>query len=211
MASSISALALSRTDVVSGQKVFAANEVTRIDRLNAWATEVADEVMDLATSQTVAGVKDFTGGDLALVKTQTAGNNSTKAASTAFVKAAVDAGGKAFGSWETTVTKTAAVPTSETDEIASTLAATDLVIHGCCYNTGTSSMRCNFKGYTDAGNPPTTIRGRMSLWGDGQTIAGAGSSFTMFVKKGDYYKVTARGQSGYVNDVDRTYDRIAVS
>ena len=115
-----------------------------------------------------------------------------------------------FNDWETTVTKTSAVPTSETDEISSTLAATDLWVIANCYNTGTSSMRCNFKGYTDAANPPTTIRGRMSLWGDGQTIAGASGSFTMFVKKGDYYKITAIGQSSYVADVDRTYDRISV-
>ena len=88
----IGTLAITETDIVAGQKVFASTELSRIAQIEAWANdEVKAKAVDLSSAQTISGAKNFSGGDNCIVKTQTAGNNTTKAASTAFVKAAVDA------------------------------------------------------------------------------------------------------------------------
>lgn len=56
----IGALALSTTDIIAGQKLYAANYKAIVDALNAWAAdEVVTKAIDNDTAQAVAGVKTF--------------------------------------------------------------------------------------------------------------------------------------------------------
>jgi len=88
----INDLNISNSDIVAGQKVFASQALARIAEIEAWANaEVADKAMDLDSAQVITAEKDFSGGDRCKVKTQTAGNDTNQAASTAFVAAAVAA------------------------------------------------------------------------------------------------------------------------
>ena len=112
--------------------------------------------------------------------TQTAGNNSTRLATTAFVTAALTAGGGGFGSYSTYSADT------------NYLAADDLVVCATFKEPGTNNT-IQLIGYTDATATPTTERARSSA------REGQYAHIVMFVKAGDYWKMATSGTGATSN------------
>ena len=123
----------------------------------------------------------------------------------AATKAYVDAVSE-HGEYSTVTTVTSNISTTESDEFSAVQATTDLLLIADFY-TAPGDRRCGFFGYTDSNANPTTRRASAFLYGYA-TNSSYGSSFTMFVKKGDYYKVTAVCSSqatSFGQDIIRTY------
>ena len=101
--------------------------------------------------------------------TQTAGDNDTSIATTAYVKLDTK-----FGSYTAYSINT------------NYLAASDLVVYASIIALGTNSTY-RVRGYTDASATPTTERANCSVR-EGQT-----STMVLFVRNGDYWRVTQTG------------------
>ena len=73
----------------------------------------------------------------------------------------------------------------------------------CCYLNvrDTGGSQYNVFGYTDSSNPPTIIRGACTFQYTPESPRTNYHSFSMPVKKGDYYKVSGSG-SGTVNNLN---------
>ncbi len=117
-----------------------------------------------------------------------------------------------IGNYGDVTTLTAAVAATETDESGwgSTLAATNLLVFATCTNDGTGDVKAVFRGYTGATSSPTTLRGVASI---GSLYVGSpeiGNSFTMVVKKGEYYKITGQSKNGYGTPITRTYQAVTI-
>ena len=121
-------------------------------------------------------------------------------------------GGSSFGNYGNTIIKSECPDTDLNHvqvEIESTLAATDLLLFASFQTTGSGWSRAGYKGYTGATSNPTTFRAAMSVqddtWGPGASWAA--QSFVMFVKKGEYYKVTRQCDGP---NITRYYSIVAV-
>jgi len=200
-------------DVVTGETSGKSGTVRSITLSSgSWAGDDAAGSMQL-----VGSTGTFTSGEylkvgavveMAKAGTYTAGTVGVIATEDYVDDTVADA---SFGNYETTTTITSDVEVNdETDEIEETEALTDLLLVATCKNNNGLSKRVNFVGKTGTTSNPTTERCAMSLWGDGQTV-GSRSGFVMFVKKGEYYRVTriAAG-SEYNKNITRTYTVIPI-
>ena len=122
--------------------------------------------------------------------------------------------GSGFENYGSIITNTGVSTEVESDEIGATLASTDLLLFAVVQPSDTSGwIRYGFKGYTSPTSGGTYIlRAGMSAQDD---TNGAGApwgvqSFTMFVKKGEYYKVTKQGLWGEEGKLTRTYTTLPV-
>jgi hypothetical protein len=163
----ITDLTISNSDIVAGQKVFSSQALARIDEIEAWANDqVAAKAMDLDSAQTATAAKDFSGGDFCIVKTQSAGNDTTQAASTAFVKAALTA--------------------SETDGFVPTSYAGEEVVvfpNGLILKTGVKSVGANTTAVVtfDVGQTAFSVLKTILLTIEFSS-AGGGNAGTAFIK-----------------------------
>jgi len=114
-----------------------------------------------------------------------------------------------IGNYGNVTTITTQIETTETDEVAATLAATNIFVVATC--SATTDDRAVFKGKTCTTSGGTFIfRAAMSVYGYSNDLTG--DSFSMFVKKGEYWKITreCHSSSTYGNATTRTYCTIAI-
>lgn len=180
----ITGVVISKTDVVSGQKFYTANYAKLIDDINGFIADVIAKAVDLASAQTIAGAKTFTGDTV--VPDQSASNNSTKAANTKYVDTALAA---KESNIVTQATANLFGSRTTNDTTPATLVK-DTVYKAQCdgYLDATIGATYSIRGYTDGSNPPTTIV-QVNASGAGQW----GSSVSVKVNKDDYVKITVSG------------------
>jgi hypothetical protein len=156
--------------------------------------------VNLGDAQTIAGVKTFNSFPVIA----TAAHPPTTDYQVADKKYVDDQG---IGNYGTVTTITADVATTETNEIAPVQAATNLWVVANC--SCTNDNRITVRGYTGTTSSPATFRQAMFLW-SGFTTNIQADSFMMFVKNGEYYKVTAISQDGYKTGITRNYCTIPI-
>jgi len=115
-----------------------------------------------------------------------------------------------FGNYEGTITVNSAVPSgSWTNEFAPIQALTDLLLVATVAQTSDSWMVVSWRGYTGTTSNPTDYRAGMGLTDDWGPPYTGSDSFTMFVKKGDYYVVKGRAHIDWATST-RTYSTIPI-
>jgi len=127
----------------------------------------------------------------------------------------IDGGGgggseSAFGNYEGTITVNSAVPSgSWTNEFVPVQAPTDLLLVATVAQTSDSWMVVSWRGYTGTTSNPTDYRAGMHITDDWGPPYTGSDSFTMFVKKGDYYVVKGRAHIDWATST-RTYSTIPI-
>lgn len=175
----ITGVVISKTDVVSGQKLYTANYAKMIDDINGFIADVIAKAVDLASAQSITGVKTFTVSPLvpSLPSGATAAVNKTYADSIATGKEdaiVTQATANLFGAWTTD------------DTVAATLVK-DTVYKAQCDGFVTAFIATGHSvvGFTDSSNPPTTERTH--------NVDGSGGGITVPVRKDDYVKIESSG------------------
>jgi hypothetical protein len=123
-------------------------------------------------------------------------------------------GSSSFGNYGSTINRTDISTETEEDEISATRATTDLLVFGVVQPSVSSGWtRYGFKGYTSPTFGGTyVLRAAMSAQDDtnGGGAPWSVQSFVMFVKKGEYYKITKQGLWGAADSLTRTYTTIPI-
>jgi hypothetical protein len=205
MSNEITALVIDHTDIADGLVASAADMNTKMNAFETWAADqVVAKTVNLAgtIAQTISGPKTFSG--ITIVPDKSAGNNTTEAANTKFVTAGLAT--VAFGNYGTVTTIATEIAVTETDEVAAVEAATNLLVSATCKAISAAlDSRATFWGWTCTTINGTYILRAIQSVGSYGAHSQDGDSFLMFVKKGEFYKVTGTAVSGNQTGISRTY------